>query len=301
MAKGTGYHMAAVLGSMKVAHLRGQFVLCPVCGGPMTVGVMTAQFKCQSEREEDMPEWLSEALRSQGFSPWAFYSQDGAIRILATAENGAELGPMRDRGNFGGWQWSEKPEGEITFPDWFPTEARNAYVTERFAAWEGKLKELLSHMDVKISDEEIESKHPAQLIDKAERQIETARAAREKQAKREAQRQEDQAALDKALTEDGFFRGRKGKAKTPEGAAVIWATSHGDRQNPIQMIVAPRLTVGQFKALVAAAGDYSEVRMQGKFPVIHTPNPARWIGRKGCIAKTLARALGIKFLKVVEK
>jgi hypothetical protein len=41
--------------------------------------------------------------------------------------------------------------------------------------------------------------------------------------------------------------------------------------------------------------------MEGRFPVLYTPNPARWIGRKGCVAKALATALGIKFLKVVEK
>jgi len=301
MAKGTGWAMAAVLGSLKVAHLQGRVVVCPICGGPMTVGFMTEQFKCRSEANEDMPEWLEKALKEQGYSPWAFYSQDGAIRVLATAENGVELVPIRDRGMFGGWQWDGVPEGEISFPQWFPIEERDAYVAGRFAEWEKKLEELLSHPDVNIPDEELEEKHPAQLIQKAERQIEAAKAVRRKRAEREAQRQADQAALDKALAEQGFFEGRIGLAEIPEGAFVLRRWSMGSRSNPCLLIVGPHLTVDQLKALVAAAGDYSEVKMQGRFPILVTPNPARWIGRNGRVAKALARALGIKFLKVVEK
>lgn len=301
MAKGTGWAMAEVMGSLKVAHLQGQYRVCPICGAPMAPGFMTEQFKCNTEWAADMPEWLKTALREQGYKPWAFYPQNGAISVLATAENGVELCPMRDRGNFGGWQWNGIPEGEITFLDWFPIEARDEYIAQRWAAWEEELITLLEHPDVSISDDELENEHPATLIGQAKRQIEVAEKTRQKKAEREVQRQADQADLDKALADDGFFRGRKGKAEIPEGATVIWRTSHGDRQNPIQTIVGPHLTVDQLQALVAAAGDYSEVRMHGQFPVVHTPDPARWIGRKGCIAKALAKALGIKFLKVVEK
>lgn len=298
MAKGTGWAMAAVLGGLKVAHLRGEVVICPICGGPMTVGIMTEQFKCRSsDRNEDMPDWLAEALRAQGYSPWAYYPQNGAIQVLAIAENGAELGPMRDRGNFGGWQWSEKPEGEIAFPEWFPIETCAAYIQERWAAWEVKLAELQNHPDAGGVEED----HPARMIQKLEANIARAEEIRQKQAKRESQRQADQAALDKALAEDGFFDGRIGKAVLPEGVIVIRRDSMGDRQNPYLLIAGPKLTVAQLRRLVEARGNYSEVVMEDRFPAIHTPDPKGWIGRQGCVAKHLARALGLKFLRVIEK
>lgn len=315
MAKGTGWAMASVMGSMRVAHLRGQSNPCPICGAPMTVGSMTEQFKCKSDEAADMPEWLAEALKSQGFKPWAFYTQDGAIEVLATAENGAELSGMRAHGGrFGGWQWSKRPEGEITFPDWFPTDARDAYVAERFQQWEADLAKTLEEattLGLKLCPNcghgpyssthktPCEGTHPVTHLQKVRWNVDHEVKKREKEGAREAARLTDQAVLDKALVEQGFFRGRKGKAIRPDGSIVL--SSDGDRSNPQLFVVAPRITTEQFTALVAAFDDGSEVRMQGRFPVLYTPYPKFWIGRGGQTARALAQALRIKFLKVEKK
>jgi hypothetical protein len=41
--------------------------------------------------------------------------------------------------------------------------------------------------------------------------------------------------------------------------------------------------------------------MEGRFPVIISPDPAFWIGKGGYRAKFLAAALGLRFLKIREK
>jgi hypothetical protein len=82
---------------------------------------------------------------------------------------------------------------------------------------------------------------------------------------------------------------------------LISSQSMGIANNPIVLLAAPKMSTKQLEALVAAARDGSEVVSEGRFPVIKTPYPAKWIGKGGSIAKSLANALGLRFLKVVEK
>ncbi len=303
MAKGVGWMMAEVMGSLKVAHLVGQVVICPVCGEPMTVGGFVESFKCQAEsREADMPSWLEKALKAQGFSPWAYYAQDGAISVLATAGNGAELQPLRGRGRFGGWQWSKKPDGAISFPDWFPIAERDQYVASRFEAWWKELSSMKDDPDLWwiALEEKLQQEHPVLLLRRAKAQVEQRAREKEALAKQEAERQADQAEVDKALATAGFFDGRLGKATLPEGVTIIRRESMGSRRDPYYLVAAPKLTLAQLRALVQARGDYSEVVEEGGTVSIVTPNPGQWIGRGGSTIKALGRALG-RYVKVVEK
>lgn len=305
MAIGIGGMMAEVMGGINVADLRGKWIPCPVCGGPMAVGSMTRQMKCQSDRGEDMPDWLATALKATGFDPWAYYSHDGAIRVLAMAENGVELSPMRDRGRFGGWQWEGVPEGEITWTITVDHESREAYIRERMEAWVAELESSLSHADVAISEAELEAGHPRDLVRRAKGQIEAAEAARQKVAEREAQRVRDQEKLDRALREDGFFYGRVGKAIIDESVCVIvWQTSSGDKKDPHRLIAATSpgsLTVSKLVALVKARGDMdSQVATKGDRVAILTSSPGQWIGRNGSIINALSRGLGRR-IEVVDK
>lgn len=302
MAKGVGWAMAEVLGSISVAHLRGVVMVCPICGGPMLGGMMTEQFKCRSSSEDDMPEWLAQALRGQGFNPGAYYHYEGGVKVLATTADGVELGPMRDRGSFGGWQWWGVPEGEITFPDWFPTAARDDYVAARWENWQQQLEELQTHPDaVSIVLSEFAVSHPVLAIEELRSTIAARAKKRQEAAAAEVERQQEQKWFEESLLNKGFFSGRMGKAVLPEGCRVLQAKSHGWRDNPIVLVVGSRLTTEQLVALVEAKGDYSEVVMDGRFPIIVSPDPAFWIGRGGCIAKHLASALGLRFLKVQQK
>lgn len=300
MAKGPGWAMAEYFGSLKVAHLVGQIVICPICGGPMTVGSMTEQFKCRGGKEGDMPSWLRDALKGQKYEPWQYYPQDGAITVLATAANGVALTAMRDRGLFGGWQWDGVPEGEVTFPDWFPTAERDQYVAARFAAWNEELVELLKKPDVQISEEELQKEHPYRLILRAEGQVESAAQARKAAAEREAERKADQERVTRALTQDGFFEGRLGRAALPEGVTIIRRDSMGDRSDPHLLMAASRMNLDQLRALVQALGDFSEVQIQGRTVCIVSSNPGRWIGRGGSTIKALGQALS-RYIRVVEK
>lgn len=305
MAKGPGFYLAALDGALRVAHLQGTWIPCPICGGPMAVGSMTRQMKCQSDRGEDMPDWLATALKAAGFDPWAYYSHDGAIRVLAMAENGVELSPMRDRGRFGGWQWEGVPEGEITWTITVDHESREAYIRERMEAWVAELESSLSHPDVAFSEAELEAGHPRDLVRRAKGQIEAAEAARQKVAEREAQRVRDQEKLDRALREDGFFYGRVGKAIIDESVCVIvWQTSSGDKKDPHRLIAATSpgsLTVSKLVALVKARGDMdSTVGTKGDRVAILTSSPGQWIGRNGSIINALSRGLGRR-IEVVDK
>ena len=305
MAKGPGFYLAALDGALRVAHLQGTWIPCPVCGSPMRVGSMTEQMKCSADRDEDMPTWLSSALKAAGFDPWAFYSHDGAIRVLAMAENGVELSPMRDRGRFGGWQWEGVPEGGITFTIEIDETARRDYIQQRMEAWVRELDQLLSHPDVAISEAELEAGHPRDLVRRAKAQIEAAEAARQKAAEKEAQRIRDQEKLDNALREEGFFYGRVGKAIIDESVCVIvWQTSSGDKRDPHRLIAstAPNsLTVKKLAAMVKARGDLdSTVVTKGERVAIMTSTPGAWIGKQGSIINALSRGLGRR-IEVVDK
>jgi len=304
MAKGVGWAMATVLGGLKVAHLAGQVIVCPICGGPMTVGTMTEQFKCCSERDADMPEWLQKAIRDQGYSPWDYYY---AVDIGIVAANGVRLTQMREAGQFGGWQWDGVPEGEVQFPDCFPIEKRDSYVEERFQGWRKEFGRLLEDPDCPSREELEAEEHIVFAIQRARRVIEAAAAKREADKERAAQERTDQECLDKALREDGFFDGRKGRAVIPNDALVLSYQSHGDRRDPLLLVVSSSLNFDQLANLVEARGDFSCLEIRGQTPTIVTPNPGFWIGRGGKTVKALGDALanGLGkshrvFIKVVE-
>lgn len=297
MAIGIGGMMAEVMGGINVADLRGKWIPCPICGGPMAVGSMTRQMKCQSDRGEDMPDWLATALKAAGFDPWAFYQHDNAIDVLAEAANGAQLWPMRDRGRFGGWQWEGVPEGEITWTITVDHESREAYIRERMEAWVAELESLLSHPDVAFSETDLEAGHPRDLVRRAKGQIEAAEAARQKVAEREAQRVRYQEKLDRALREDGFFYGRVGRAEIDQSVCVIvWQTSSGDKNDPNRLIAATSpgsLTVSKLVALVKARGDMdSQVATKGDRVAILTSSPGQWMAETGRSSTPLAVGWG---------
>lgn len=310
MAKGEGWMMAEGFGFLNTAHLAGTWEICPVCGGYMSPDRMVGHYKCQHVREDDMPAWLRSALERAHFEPWAYYSHDRAIDVLATAPSSEEgqvvtLVAMRDRGNFGGWQWTGAPVGGISWNIAFEEADRLAYIKGRWEGWQAKLAELLQNSDVVITQAELESEHPSELVKKATNQIELAEKNRQKVADREAKRSADQLAFDKELKENGFFIGRMGSADFPEDSSlyrVISSMSAGSKNNPHMLIAntAQRsLTVEKLTALVNARGNYSRVEVRGRQIVIISPEPGQWIGRGGATVKALGIALG-QYVKVEE-
>lgn len=142
--------------------------------------------------------------------------------------------------------------------------------------------------------------HPGRVLRWASDSLQNLREARRKSEEKMLERQEEQKALDDDLRLQGFFRGHKGKAEVPSGAEVLFSRSDGSRSDPLQLIIASKLTFGQLVETVKAEGDGSTVEKKGSIIVLSTSYPAKWIGKGGMVAQALGRAMG-SFVKVVEK
>lgn len=142
--------------------------------------------------------------------------------------------------------------------------------------------------------------HPGRVLRWASDSLQNLRGARRKSEEKGAERQKEQKALDDALSVHGFFRGRKGHAELPAESEVIFSDSAGSRSDPIQFIIASKLSFEQLKEAVKATGDGSSIKWIGRTVVLTTEYPSKWIGKGGRVAQTLGRAVGT-FIKVVEK
>jgi len=265
---------------------------CPLCQRPM--GWNGVVFVCRCLKESygfNDPRLelanngrfatICTAAIEAGFtpSPYSYHCENAAIFVVIVDEEGREIASLVT--SKGGVVWSIRLDddtaevtAQIWLPDWWPEDLH----------WDESLPE---------QREQAKAKAKAQAKAEAEAQI----------REEEAQRKKAQATFEAELAEKGFFDGRCGDRQLPVGYIIIRTASMGSKTDPYLLAAAPQMTVEQFRALVKARGDYSEVQsvdQQRRQIIVASPNPGQWIGRRGATAKALSKALGY-FIKVVEK